>query len=83
MVRRVRTISNEEGKKLARLCRHPSDAIELHRASRLPAEGSVVGIAVLLLPSSLVPAIADARSDGCVSTGFPRKPVQALPSISR
>ena len=32
MVRRVRTISNEEGQKLARLCRHPSDAIELHRA---------------------------------------------------
>lgn len=32
MVRRVRPISNEEGQKLARLCRHPSDAIELHRA---------------------------------------------------
>jgi transposase len=32
MVRRVRAISNEEGQKLARLCRHPSDAIELHRA---------------------------------------------------
>ncbi len=32
MVRRVRTISNAEGQKLARLCRHPSDAIELHRA---------------------------------------------------
>lgn len=32
MVRRVRNITNEEGQKLARLCRHPSDAIELHRA---------------------------------------------------
>ncbi len=32
MARRVRPISNEEGQKLARICRHPSDAYELHRA---------------------------------------------------
>ena len=32
MVRRVRPISNEEGQKLARICRHPTDPIELHRA---------------------------------------------------
>jgi hypothetical protein len=32
MVRRVRPISNEEGQKLARICRHPTDAYELHRA---------------------------------------------------
>jgi hypothetical protein len=32
MVRRVRPISNEEGQKLARICRHLTDTHELHRA---------------------------------------------------
>jgi transposase len=32
MVRHVRTISNDEGNRLARICRHPTDPIELHRA---------------------------------------------------
>ena len=32
MVRRVRAISDVEGQKLAKICRHPSDPIELRRA---------------------------------------------------
>jgi transposase len=32
MVRRVRPITNAEGKHLQRICRHPTDPIELHRA---------------------------------------------------
>lgn len=32
MVRHVRPITNEEGQKLARIGRHPTDAYELHRA---------------------------------------------------
>ncbi len=32
MVVRVRTLRNEEGQRLAKICRHPGEPIELRRA---------------------------------------------------
>lgn len=49
MVRCVRPVSNDEGERLARICRYPTDAYELHQAQGIPASA----------PGSAAPYIVD------------------------